>query len=268
MAGEASSLPGWVNPAINLGTSVVSGFGNVYGNRGKRRAYESVAKGSEELSGRVGEQGQAQIADLVAMYGPELAANPQLAAKYFGDVQNLDLSQYDVEGPGDFEFDYAAETEAQMNPYLNDIVAAATGDVEQSAANAGKLFSGAAGKEIARSTYDLRAKEYGNAANRAMQMGQQKYAQFNDKFRNVLSANEMNRNNQLQGIQATQGAYNLSSQGRDTVSTGKQNITTNMNAQQNQLLADAMAARAKKQATPGGFAAFAQGFGSTPSTEL
>lgn len=257
---DPTILSALIGAGVDLTSGLVGGVGNIYGNRAKRRGLKALEEGSRELSTEVGSKAAAQIADLEALYGIDLQKYPELAQKFYDQVSGTDLSQYEVGDPGDFQFDYKAETEAQMNPYLKDITEAAVGDVEQSAANAGKLFSGAAGKEIARATYDIRAKEYGNAADRAFRMGQQKYQQFTDKFNNILRGREFNKGLKMDQIGLTKEGLSTAGAGRTAFDTGRRGITTARDEAQLGLRSDEIAARTQRQSLPGGFAAFAQGF--------
>lgn len=239
---------------------VAGGAGQIGANRAKRRGLRYIADQSDILATQANELGIKRLNELNALYDPAEFSDLVGLSGRMGTLANTDLSKYNVDLPPDFEFNMEKATQEEMNPYLNDIVDAAVGDVEASAAAGGTLLSGAAGKDIARSTYELRAKEYGAARDRARAQQQQKYQVYNDKFQRALQAAELARANVTGAFQMAQGAYNTQAGTRDTLSTQQQGIKNAADERKLQLQADAVAARGEAKSTPGGRSAFLQGF--------
>ncbi|TRZ51950.1 MAG: hypothetical protein D4S01_03850 [Dehalococcoidia bacterium] len=176
------------------------------------------------ISGEIGERSSQRQAELNKTYGG-------LTEGYAGDFQdyqdalrNADFSQYDIEAPGEFEFDFQGEVDRLMNPMLDEIINRSSGAVESSAANRGKLFSGATGKNIARNTADITAAEVGRAQGLATTREQNKYSQFIDGFNSLLKANEFNRSNMTAGLDAQGDAVKLKGDAFNTQQTGIQGI--------------------------------------------
>lgn len=113
----------------------------------------------------------------------------------------------------------------------------------------------------------FRAEEQGAARERAIGREKMKYQQFQDKFNNILSANTFNRDNLTTGANLVKSAYDSGAQTRSDFSGQRTNINSAADNQEFELRSDAIAAKGKKKGVPGGFGAFAQGFGGG-STEI
>lgn len=266
-----------IKSGIDVTGSVLAGIGQTDTNEKVRKALDFIARETEKLKGTVSENANERISDLERMYGTTAGGTPtevqgmDKAYQDYIDIVDKGFSQYDVdpEAYGDFKtFDLEGATKAEMNPYLTDITEAAIGDVTQSAANAGQLYSGAAGKDIARATYDIRAKEQGAARERAIQREGQKYKEWSDKFDRILKGKEFNRGGAALQADLTKGAYDIGASTRREFSGATSDIRAKEDEQRIQLEADRIAALGKKKGTPTGFGAFAQGFGGGSTTEV
>lgn len=183
------------------------GVGAYNQNKTEKARLDALLSGNKELQDLVMQNLNSNTGMMKQGYEGVLDGyDPQ---SYINDLKNRDYSKYDITAPGDFEFDLAAETQAQLNPALDEILKRSTGQLEASAANAGKLFSSATGKNIARSTTDQTAQEWARARQAAQTVGQNKYQQFIDKFNNSVKANEFNRGNMVMGQQGQAEAFNI-----------------------------------------------------------
>lgn len=240
------------NPYVLAGAGAVGGAISAVGESARnRKYYEDLVKGAGTLKGQVDQDVADEAAAIVKQYGyiPETAS--QDIKDYIEEVKNADFSQFDAPMPEDFSFDYAAETKAQMNPELDAIIGKATGSVQQSAANRGSLFSGAAGRGVATAAANETAKEYDVAAQRAMQIGQQKYQQFNDKFNNILRTLEVNKGNYQSGLEAKGSAAGMEQKGLDAKSAREQEIQDAADATKLQIENDRIKNEASANSQPG-----------------
>lgn len=249
-----------------LDTLVSKGIGGLAGGLGGYFQNEADKKKTAELLRQLGlsdaqiqRMGAEREAQVQQEYAPLTEGYSQAFQDYLGRLRGADFGQYDVQAPGDFEYDVQAESQKYMNPALQQMIDTAVGSVQGSAANRGKLFSGATGRATARATGDIQARIAEDAMGRAERVGQQKYQQFRDKFANQLQASQFNRQNlqnQLQalgtGVQeqgqqfgAQQGLLN---QIRSGVDAG---LTQNMGVRAQ--------TEAEKAGAPGGFGAFMSG---------
>ena len=185
---------------------VAGAYGGYQANKNAKRTNNAIMNNAVQMQGDINATGTERLKTLGEQYAPlvgnDFAGDTQ---KYYNALDNADFSQFNLQDPGQFEFDQQAETQRQLNPELQAIIDRSTGEVTNSAANAGKLFSGAAGKNIARSTADIQAKEWGEASNRAQQQYQNKYGQWKDKFDQARLIAESGKNNLQAGLN-TQGA--------------------------------------------------------------
>ena len=260
---------------INL---IMKGVGGISGgvsgalgaSRNKKELYDLAGKTDEQKQQIAAVTGQ-RVADLEKMYGPQLEGFDENTKSYQDALKGADYSQFNVAAPGDFDFDLNAETQRQLNPELQAIIDRTTGTVQQSHANAGSLFSGAAGKDIARSTADIQAKEWDAAAQRANQQQQNKYQQYIDKFRNAQTAAEFNRGNYTSTIGAKKDLFNTQ-QGAFGQKTGlEQDLLNSGDTAQAKLQSDYNALTAKAKNSPGmlegAVSGMASGLGGTTNTE-
>jgi hypothetical protein len=248
-----------MNPYAVGGASALGAIGGAYSgyqeNKGNRRALSQLINDQEAMNQQIGILSADRIAQLGQQSAPLTAGMGDTISRYYGALGSSDYGKYDVSAPSEFSFDLAGETQAQLNPALEAIIARSNDAVQQSAANAGSLFSGATGKAIARSTADIQAKEWGAAAQRAQQQQQNKYQQYMDRFNNALKTTEFNRSNTSMNIgnlgkmfEAQTGAYGEQLNAQNQV----QNAADTARLQGQQAINQANYERAK---LPSGFAA-------------
>ena len=167
-----------------VGGAALGGYGAYEGNKNTRKKNNAIQSNATAMQGDIRGMEEGRVRGLREQYAPlvgnDFAGDTQA---YYDALENADYSQFDLAAPEDFAFDQAAETQRQLNPELQAIIDRSTGEVTNSAANAGKLFSGAAGKGIARATADIQAKEWDAASQRAQTERTNKYQQWTDKFK-------------------------------------------------------------------------------------
>lgn len=198
------------------GTAIASGIGGGLsaGSEAdrKRKYYDQFLSGIGELEGEIGQNAQNRITGVQEVYRPMLEGFEGNAQDYFDTLKNTDYSQFNIDPQGEFSFDMQQAIQENMNPAIQSIIDRSTGEVMQSAANRGGLFSGATAKGIARSTADIQAQEYDKARGAAQQDRQNKYQQFTDFFDNALRTAEFNRSNLNQTIQNKGNLFGAQSQ--------------------------------------------------------
>ena len=133
------------------------------------------------------------------------------------------------------------------------------GSIENSAANAGGLFSGGTGKAIARSTADIQANAYNDASQTAERVGQNKYQQFQDRFNNLLTANNANKANMMSGINAQTSAVGMQGNQFNTQQDLLNQIRSGLDASKVQNIGNRATTQSNLAGAPGGFGAFMQG---------
>ena len=184
-----------------VGGAALGGYGAYEGNKNTRKKNNAIQSNATTMQGDIRGIEEGRVKALGEQYAPlvgsDFAGDTQA---YYDALDNADYSQFDLAAPEDFAFDQAAETQRQLNPELQAIIDRSTGEVTNSAANAGKLFSGAAGKGIARATADIQAKEWDAASQRAQTERTNKYQQWTDKFKNAQTIAENNRSNMDSGL--------------------------------------------------------------------
>ena len=187
-------------------------YGSVSKNKNARAQNNAIQNNATAMQGDIRGTEEGRIRGLGEQYAPlvgnDFAGDTQA---YYDALDNADYSQFDLAAPEDFAFDQAAETQRQLNPELQAIIDRSTGEVTNSAANAGKLFSGAAGKDIARATADIQAKEWDAASQRAQTERTNKYQQWTDKFKNAQTVAENNRNNMDSGLKNKGAKFGIQS---------------------------------------------------------
>lgn len=177
-------------------------------NAAQRKAYKQYIKDQEALNQQTAALAAQRMGEVGGQYGMFTRGMGDTVSKYYDMLGNTDYTKFNVNAPDEFSFDYQGEVQRQLNPQLQAIIDRSNDAVQQSAASAGTLFSGSTGKSIARSTADIQAKEWDNAAQRAMQQQQSKYQQYIDKFNSAMKVNEFNRGNIQSNVQSMGQLYN------------------------------------------------------------
>lgn len=237
--------------------AVSGGVGAYNQNKTERERLDALLSGNKELQNLVMQNLDANTGAIKQGYAGTLQGfDPQ---SYINDLKNRDYSKYDVSAPDAFEFDQIAETQKQLNPALEEILKRSTGQIEASSANAGKLFSGATGKNILRTTTDQTAQEWARAGQVAQQVGQNKYQQYIDKFNNALRVNDFNRNNLMQAQQGQTDAFNIQNNANQNQLQQLLNTNTGAQGQQLQLQSEYLTNQATRNAMPSGTSSALQG---------
>lgn len=179
----------------------VGAYGAVEANKATRRSNKAIQKNAGKMQGEIRDIESGRVRGLSEQYAPlvgdSFGADTQA---YYDALDNADYSQFDLTAPEDFSYDTQAETQRFMNPMIQQLIDRSTGEVTNSAANAGKLFSGAAGKGIAKATAGIQAEQYDKAAALAQQDRTNKYQQWTDKFTNARLIAENNKSNLQAGL--------------------------------------------------------------------
>lgn len=241
-------------------TGAASGaYGAYQKNKSTRNELNAQLEESKKLQELIAQMQSQGTAEAGAAYAPQLAGYEGNLQDYLGKLQNTDYSQFNLTKPEEFSFDMNKATQEEMNPQLQAIIdRSVQGDMTGAAAG-GSLFSGSTGKDIARTTADIQAKEWDAARGRAANQQQSKYQQYTDKWnqnKDIASANKSNLNS---GI-ANQGTAVGLQQGAWDAKRGEIN-TLNTNANQNTLLNTqaAGASRAQLKGLPSNLSAMLSG---------
>jgi hypothetical protein len=249
-----------VSQGVKAGVGAVSGgVSSVLDAKAKRRMLDEYIRQQDALGKTVDTYELKNLEKNIADNEPLLKGYDKNTADYMGKLGSTDYSKYNIDAPGEFSYDMEAETKKQMNPAIADIIRASTDSVQQSAANRGSLFSGAAAKGIANASATVQAAEYDKAAARAQQGYTNKYSAFTDKFQNTLLALKNNKDNDLQALK-DQGARFGIQQGAKTAQTDRANTVTDAaDTSRLTIQGNTGEAQAKKKGINSDFANFAQG---------
>jgi hypothetical protein len=208
-----------------LGGTISGGASGYFEGKKTKREMKEYIKQQEALGNTISATMQKRLLENTSDYAPQLQNYDANLQRYQADAMGSDLSKYDVAAPGEFEYDMEAATQAALNPAIKDIIRASTDEVQQSAANRGSLFSGAALKGIANSTATIQANERARAQQVAQQGYTNKYQAFQDKFTNTLNAAQNNKGNFQTGLQNRQGVVNMQNTAQNDMLARKQGVT-------------------------------------------
>lgn len=194
--------------ASGIGSAIGGYFGAESEAEQNQKMLEAIMSGSAEaetmLQEMAAQRGQT-VEDLYAGLTGDFAGNQQ---DYLNQLQNTDMTQYNVDPMGDFNYDLNQETQNLLNPELDAILAGQTQALEGSAAGAGKLFSGETGRAIADNAAGTIAQEYGRAQGVALNNVGQKYGAFRDKADSIIRAAQVNSGNAQQNLNNIGTGYN------------------------------------------------------------
>jgi hypothetical protein len=250
-----------ITMGLILGGGTIGAIGGGVGaynqNKSQKAQLDALLSGNKELQQLVAQNLGSNTGMVTDAYKGTL--NGYDPESYINELKSRDYSKYDITAPGDFEFDLAAETQAQLNPALDEILKRSTGQIEASSANAGKLFSSATGKNIARSTTDLTAQEWSKARDAAQTVGQNKYQQFIDKFNNAIKVNEFNRGNTVMGQQGQTEAFNIQNNANQNQLGQLLGLNTTAQGQDLQLQSEYLTNKATRDSMASGTSAALQG---------
>lgn len=251
------------NPWVTAGKGVVGGAAGAYGGYQANKASKATLKEqiaqNQALQDMINRIKGETVTGATAAYEPALQGYEGNLQDYLAKLQSTDYSKYDLTQPDEFAFDLNAATQAEMNPELQAIIDRSVQGAQQEAAAGGSLYSGATGKNIARTTADITAKEWDAARTRAQTEQANKYQQYLDKWnrqKDIATANKGNVTSQLAGEGAAVGIQQSAFEKQRGEITGAQNL-----ANQNLLLNQQATGTAKSQlkGLPSGFGATVQG---------
>jgi len=249
---------------IQKGASGVVGagagaYGGYQANKASKRELSAQIEENANLQNLINNIKNQTLTGAQTAYAPALQGYEGNLQDYLAKLQNTDYSKYDLAQPEDFSFDMTAATQAEMNPELQAIIDRSVQGINQEGASSGSLFSGATGKNIARSTADITAKEWDAARTRAQTEQTNKYSQYTDKWnrqKDIASANKGNAVSQLAnqgaGVGIQQSAWDKQ-RGEITGATDTANQDTVVNTQ------DTGKAKAQLKGLPSNFTAALQG---------
>lgn len=182
------------------GAAVGGAIGNYFEEGAKRKQYNKLISEQKKLQEAIAQKEAQRTGEAQSAYSPFTSGMDQAVADYYDSLSNADLSQYALNAPDEFSYDMTAATQAEMNPNLQAIIDAELGNIKQGAAVGGSLYSGQTGKDIARSTADITAKEWGSARERAANQQQHNYQRYMDKWNIGKDIASENRENAIQEI--------------------------------------------------------------------
>lgn len=252
----------WGSIIETAGGAVGGGVSNYFAQGDKRKALNSQIKGSKALQKDVRNLEARRTGEVNQAYAPQLEGFDDFTQQYFANLSDADLEQYALENPDEFQFDMEQATQAEMNPNLQAVIDRELGNVKSNAVASGSLFSGATGKDIARSTADIQAKEWDSARQRAGQQQGQKYQQFTDRWAMNKDVVNQNRQNKLDELGLQGQRYGLQS---NAFGNARGEITGTQQMADEAWLgsqADIKSAQAEKAGTSRGWRSVVQGAGS------
>lgn len=239
--------------ALSGGASAAMGASNT-----RKQLKEYIAQ-QKAIQGEIRNTEGKRTGEINQTYDPLTGTFVQNANDYFGKLKNTDFSKYNVGEAGNFDFDMHQATQEELNPDIEAIINRSTDAVQQSAANRGGLFSGAAAKGIARSTADIQAAEWDKARGRAQQTRQNKYQEFIDAFNNAIKTKEFNRGNETATLDAQGTLFNGQSNLFGQQQSQVQGVRNAADTAFMQSRGEQAGAVAQKAGTPGFWSSFAQG---------
>ena len=229
----------------------------------KAAYYKALQSGETDLANSIAQKAQGEQTQLSSLYSPVTQGYAQNAQNYYNDANNADFSQFNLasESPytGFSTENQTANTQALLNPETSAMEDAATKGVEQSAANSGKLFSGAAGKQIAQTIAPIEAQQWNTAAGQAQQLGQNQYQSYLNQFQQAEQVANFNKGNFQSGLNNQQTAVQAQSQPWNAQTSGTMGITNSADQAQLQAQQTGMQAGAQLAGTPTGWDAAIQG---------
>lgn len=244
-AGVATANPWAIAGGVGVG-ALSGGVNNVV----QGRNYNATMRGINSLRATVPGQSQELMRMLSETYGPYTQNAASDYNAYREGVQNADYDQFKYGATDPFAYDLNAKTQGFLDPTMNQQIQAATGAVEGSAANRGKLFSSATGKAISDRASEIAKQSWKDAAAMAMQDRNFEYGKYGSDIDRARQAQDQAA--QLYGTKM-QGLGTLAGMGTDMVgqfSQGQQNIKGNEFGTLNELQQQKNMLRMQK---PGGF---------------
>lgn len=188
--------------AAKGGVGAVSGaYGGYTSNVNTKKQQAAQIEENEKLQKLINNIKQGTITSADEAYASTLEGYDQNMKDYLDRLKKADYGQFDLTQPEEFTFDMTAATQAEMNPDLQAIIDRSIQGIQQEGAAGGSLFSGATGKNIARSTADITAKEWDAARLRAQTEQQNKYQQYLDKWNRLKDINALKEKHFQTGIE-------------------------------------------------------------------
>ena len=123
--------------------AVAGGVGGLLANENNKDRMRAYLKELGLADAEIERMANARMDEVNKTYDPLTQGYAGNFQDLLGKMQNADFSQFDVQAPGEFQYDQVAETQKYLNPMLQSIIDRSTGQIEASSANRGGLFSGA-----------------------------------------------------------------------------------------------------------------------------
>lgn len=169
--------------------AVSGGYGAYVSNKGTKRELDRRDAESIKIQQLITDMQNGTISDADAAYSAQTQGFGDNFQNYLSQLNNSDYSQFDLQPQEPFTFDMKQAIQDEMNPDLQAIIdRSVQGDLAEGAAGA-SLYSGSTGKNIARSTADIQAKEHDAAAARAQNDRTSKYSEYTDKWNQMKDVN-------------------------------------------------------------------------------
>lgn len=152
-----------------LGSGLAGGLGNYlsYG-----QIASNYADAQDTLSGLQSDLTSTydtQSSDLYDLYESYLNNSDTDTDALRSAIESLNNADYTYDDAGDLDYDLQSSIDSFMTPYLDTQINAATSEIENSAANAGNLFSSASANTIANKAAELSGDAYSDALAAAME---------------------------------------------------------------------------------------------------
>lgn len=251
--------------AIKSASSAVAGAGagaatGYLDNKYNKKALSEYIKQQGNLHGDISSMAGAREGQTSTAYSGLTAGMNENAQSLYGALKGTDYSKYNVTAPGAYQGKSVNDLTTEiMNPMTSQLESAASGAVQGSAANAGKLFSGITAQNIANATATVRANEIDKARSDALQMDAANRNDFQNQFQNQVTASGTNKANTQQGITNLATLFDA----QTGQFTNQQNELSGIRSAADQALlqskGEAAAAAAQKAGTKSGFAAAVSG---------
>lgn len=239
------------------------GVSNMYDQAGVRRSANARIKGAQQLQSEIAANEQLRTGQANQAYAPLLEGFSGNLSDLSEMIKGTDLGSYLPEEQGDFSFDRDAEIAGYKQRNQDDlqaIIDRSLGGIKAEGAASGSLFSGATGRNIARSAADIGAQANKEAEQFAQNAEPNKYQKFIDKWANQMQLANAKVNAAQSNIQNRSNLFNTQS---NLFGAQRSEVTGIQNASDTARFgsrAEEEAARAEKAGTSSGGSAFFQGF--------
>jgi len=188
--------------------AITGGYGAYESNKGTRAELKQRGAESEKIQQLIKDMQSGTIRDAGTAYSTQTQGFDDNFQNLLSQLQNSDYSKFDLQPTEDFQFDMNQATQDEMNPDLQAIIDRSVQGNIAEGASGGSLYSGSTGKNIARGTADIQAREWDAARGRAEQAKQGKYSEFTDKWnrgKDIMDSKRQNYNSGLTNLGSAVG---------------------------------------------------------------